>query len=334
MVGYNDKGRYRTVVLGTGIGLPRKVLTNFDLEKMVETNDEWIVQRTGIRERRIAAEDESTVTFGLEAARNALTRAGLAAEDLDMIIVGTATPDYIVPSAACLLQSHLGARNASAFDISAGCTGWIYGLVVADNFIRVNPYLKILVVGAEVLSRRVNWEDRTTCVLFGDGAGAVVVTGDDSGRGILSTCLQSNGDHWPSLTILGGGSIHPPDQALLDQGKQFIAMEGNKVYKLAVAAMEEVGWLVLTDAGYRPEDVDLLVPHQANIRIMEAVAARLGIPREKVAVTVDKYGNNSAATIPIALDEACRGNRLRENDLVLMVSFGGGFTWGGVLMRW
>ena len=324
----------RSKIIGTGSGMPDKVLTNFDLEKMVDTTNEWIVQRTGIRERRIAADNESTITFALKASQQALEEASMDPKDLDMIIVGTDTPDMVLPSTACLLQGELGAMDARAFDLKAGCTGWLYSLVVADNFIKCNPDFKVLVVGAELLSRSVDWEDRATCVLFGDGAGATVVTGSQGGDGILSTCLRANGAAWDALTMVGGGSMHPPSHEMVDNKTWAIQMQGNRVFKMAVPAMEEVAWWVLTDSGMTPEDVDLMIPHQANIRIMDAVAQRLGIAKEKVVVNVDRYGNTSTATIPVALAEANREGRLKKGDLVLMVSFGGGFTWGGALMKW
>ena len=328
------KGQVRSVIIGTGGGLPEKVLSNHDLEKIVDTSDEWIVQRTGIRERRIAVEGESTVTFGDLACREALDQAGLSAEEIDLIIVGTQTPDMVLPSAACLLQSSIGAVNARAFDLTAGCTGWLYALVVADQFVKNNPDFKVLVVGAEVLSRKLNWEDRRTCVLFGDGAGAAVVTGAVDGRGILATCTQADGSQWELLRMVGGGSMYPPTHESIDQKLHTVQMEGNKVYKLAVPSLEEMAWSVLSDAGYGPKDVNLFIPHQANMRIMEAVAQRLGIPKKKIAVNIDRYGNTSTASIPLALAESTRTGRLHKDDLVLMVSFGGGFTWGGVLMRW
>lgn len=330
----SDKSRVRSIIIGTGKGIPEKVLTNHDLEKMVDTNDEWITQRTGIKERRIASDGESTVTFALQASTQALEEAGVDAEELDMIIVGTQTPDMTLPSTACLLQSYLGNTNAIAFDLKAGCTGWLYSLVVANQFIQNHPNKKILLVGAELLSRSLDWDDRATCVLFGDAAGATVVTGSSDGRGVLSTCLQADGAQWEALTMIGGGSIHPPSHDMVDKKLWTVRMEGNRVFKLAVPAMEEMAWQVLSDAGYSPKDVDVFIPHQANIRIMEAVGARLGINRDKVIVNIDRYGNTSTACIPTALSEASRDGRLKRGDLVLMVSFGGGFTWGGALMRW
>ncbi len=324
----------RTTIIGTGAGLPKKVMTNFDLEKIVDTSNDWIVQRTGIHERRIASKGESTIDFATEASRAALKEAGVPPQELDMIIVGTQTPDMVLPSTACLLQSQLDAPQARPFDLVAGCTGWLYAMVVADNFIKVTPNLKILVVGAEVLSSRLDWEDRATCVLFGDGAGATLVTGSNSGPGILSTCMRADGSQWETLTIVGGGSMHPPTHEMIDNKVHLVKMEGNKIFRIGIEAMEEVSWSVLSDAGYSPKDVDVFIPHQANIRIMEGVAQRLGIPEEKVVVKVDKYGNISTASIPVALAEANRDGSLKKGDLVLLVSFGGGLTWGAILLRW
>ena len=287
----NRHDEARTAIIGTGFGVPNKILNNYDLEKLVDTSDEWIIQRTGIRERRIASEGESTITFAKQASQMALEEAGLDPSELNMIIVGTQTPDMVLPSTACLLQNELQARNASAFDLTAGCTGWLYGLVVADSFIRANPSFKILVVGAELLSRSLDWEDRTTCVLFGDAAGAVVVTGSNGGRGILSTRLQADGSQWGALTMIGGGTMHPPSHEMVDKKLHVVRMEGNKVFKLAVESMEQVARQVLTDAGLSAQDVNWFIPHQANIRIMEHVAHKLGIPREKVVVNLDRYGN-------------------------------------------
>jgi 3-oxoacyl-[acyl-carrier-protein] synthase-3 len=309
-------------------------VTNYDLEKIVDTSNEWIIQRSGIRERRQAVEGESTLTFALEASLAALEEAKVRPEDVDMIIVGTQTPDMILPSTACLLQAKLGAPKAQPFDLKAGCTGWVYSLVVADRFVRVNPDYKILVVGAEILSRFTNWEDRSTCVLLGDAAGAVLVSGSRDGSGILSTGLKADGSKWESLCMPGGGTMHPWDYELIDKKLYTLHMEGSKVFKLAVPAMEEMAWSVLKEAGYKVEDVDWFVPHQANIRIMNLVAQRMGIPKEKIIVTIDKYGNTSTACIPVALAESTREGKIKRGDLVLMVSFGGGFTWGGVLMRW
>ena len=328
------RGLVRSKIIGTGAGIPRKVLTNFDLEKMVDTSDEWIVQRTGIRERRIGSNGESSITFITQASQAALEEAGLDPEEIDLIIVGTHTPDMTLPSSACLLQKNINAKNSRAFDLTAGCTGWIYGLVIADNFIKVNPEFKALIVGSEFLSNRLDWEDRTTCVLFGDGAGAAVVVGSEDGRGLLATCLMSDGTEWEALTMIGPGSMNPVTHDLVDKKLHVVRMDGNRVFKLAVPAMEEVSWYVLTEAGYSPADVDAFIPHQANIRIMEAVAKRLGIPLEKVIITVDKYGNTSSASIPVALSEASRDGRIKKGDMVLLASFGGGFTWGAVLLRW
>lgn len=334
MPNVNHHDTIKTRIIGTGACLPQKIVTNFDLEKVMDTSNEWIIQRTGIRERRIANDGESTITFASQASKDAIEQAGVKPEEIDMIIVGTQTPDMVLPSTACLIQAHLGAIHARPFDLTAGCTGWLYALVVADNFVKVNPDMKILVVGAETISRRLDWEDRKTCVLFGDGAGATLVTGSTNGDGILSTCLRADGTQWESLSIPGGGSMHPPSHEMIDKKIHVVHMEGNKVFKLAIPAMEDVAWWVLSDAGYSPEDVDLFVPHQANYRIMEALRQRMGIPTEKVFINIHKYGNISTACIPVALTEAAREGRLKPGDLVLMTSFGGGFTWGAVLLRW
>ncbi|RUM89805.1 MAG: 3-oxoacyl-ACP synthase [Thermodesulfatator sp.] len=322
-------------ILGTGRALPSRVLTNQDLERMVETSDEWITQRTGIKERRVVAEGESNSGLATAAARKALSKAGVSPEELDLIIVATLTPDYLMPSVAILVQEALGARRAGAFDLSATCSGFLYGLSVADKFVREDPSRKILVIGSEVLSNKTNWEDRTTCVLFGDGAGAAVVTGSPDGRrGVLSAHLRADGSLWHLLTLKGCGSLYPPGDPRLPREDYFIRMQGREVFKQAVRAMESVAFEALEANGLSPSDLTLLIPHQANIRIIEFLRERLELPAEKVFVNIHKYGNTSAASIPIALDEALEEGRLKEGDLVLMVSFGGGFTWAAVLLRW
>ncbi len=322
-------------ILGTGRALPSRVLTNQDLEKMVETSDEWITQRTGIKERRIVAEGESNSQLAVAAARKALERAGVAPEELDLIIVATLTPDYLMPSVAILVQEALGASRAGAFDLSATCSGFLYALSIADKFVREDPARKILVIGSEVLSHKTNWEDRTTCVLFGDGAGAAVVTGSPDGRrGVLSTHLHADGTLWHLLTLKGCGSLYPPCDPRIPREDYFIRMQGREVFKQAVRAMEAVALEALEANGVDPSELSLLIPHQANIRIIEYLRERLGLPEEKVFVNIHRYGNTSAASIPIALDEAREEGRISPGDLILMVSFGGGFTWAAVLMRW
>jgi len=324
----------RSRIIGTGSCVPRKVLTNKDLESMIDTSDEWIRTRTGICQRHIASDDEPNSYLATQASRQALEMAGVGPEELDLIIVGTLTPDMPMPSVACLVQAELGAINAGAFDVAAACSGFLHSLAIADKFIKADPTSKILVIGSEVLSRRTNWQDRTTCVLFADGAGAAVVTGAEDGRGVLSTHLHADGTLWELLAIRGLGTAHPVDQEMLDRGWQYIEMNGREVFKNAVKALESVTREALDANGWQGSDVDLLIAHQANIRILEFLRERLGLPREKVFINIDKYGNTSAASIPIALDEANRAGLLRPGHKVLMVSFGGGFTWAGVAMKW
>ncbi len=324
----------RSKIVGTGSCVPKKVLTNKELEKMIDTSDEWITTRTGIKQRHIAQEGENNSDLAISASRKALDMAGIKGRDLDLIIVGTLTPDMPMPSVACLVQDALGAINAGAVDISATCSGFLYSLSMADKFVRVNPDMKILVIGSEVLSRRTNWKDRTTCVLFGDGAGAAVVTGSLDKRGIISTHLHADGSVWELLTIRGLGTAHPVNEEILSKGWQYIEMQGRDVFKHAVRALESVTNEAMAAAGWQNEDLDLLIAHQANIRILEYLRERLKLPKDKVFINIHKYGNTSAASIPIALDEANRSGKLKEGDNVLMISFGGGFTWAGVTMNW
>ncbi|MFH0810234.1 MAG: beta-ketoacyl-ACP synthase III [Pseudomonadota bacterium] len=324
----------KSIIIGTGSSTPAKVVTNDDLARTVETSDEWIRTRSGISERRIAVR-ETTSSLSTEAAQRALEAAGCQPSELDLIIVGTVTPDMPMPSTACLVQQNLGARKAGAFDVSAACSAFVYGLAVADKFIKDDPSLKVLVIGAEVMSSRVDWTDRTTCVLFGDGAGAAVLTGGRGRRGILSTHLRADGSLWPLLCIKGGGCLYPPGgEEKNPDGVNFVQMKGGEVFKHAVRSMEEVAREALAANNLTSADLDLFIPHQANIRIIEAIANRLGVPMEKVLVNIDRFGNTSAATIPIALDEAVRGGRIKKNDIVLLDAFGGGFTWGATLIRW
>lgn len=321
-------------ITGTGSYLPEKVLTNADLEKMVDTDDDWIVTRTGIRQRHIAADDEATSDLAFHAATEALDAAGVAAEEIDLIIVATTTPDYPFPSTAALLQARLGAVKAAAFDVQAVCTGFVYALATADQFIRSGMYRKILVVGAEVLSRLLDWNDRTTCILFGDGAGAVVLEADESERGIVSSHLHSDGSQYDLLYVPGGGSKEPLSRELLDSGRQYIRMKGNEVFRVAVNALESTVLEALEANNLKAEDIDLLVPHQANIRIINATGKKLGLSGDKVMITVDRHGNTSSASIPLALCEAVKENRVKDGSLVLLEAFGGGFTWGSILLRW
>lgn len=322
-------------IIGTGSYLPPKVLTNADLEKLVDTSNEWIVTRTGIVERRIASEEEATSDLALRAAQSALEAAGLDPADLDMILVATITPDMPFPSTACVLQDRLGARRAGAVDISAACSGFIYGLGMADGLIRAGTARTVLLLGAETLSKVVNWQDRNTCVLFGDGAGAVVLRADEGERGILSTHLYADGSKGSLLILPGCGSRHPVSHAAVDAGLAKMQMNGgNEVFKLAVRAMEDAALTALKRHGLEVSDIDHLITHQANLRIISALGQRLGVPDHKVEVTIRKYGNVSAASIPIALDEAVRAGRVKDGEIVLVCAFGGGLTWASSLIRW
>ncbi|MEI6127101.1 MAG: beta-ketoacyl-ACP synthase III [Pseudomonadota bacterium] len=325
---------YRSRIIGTGSSTPEKVLTNKDLAAIVDTNDEWITTRTGIKERRISTKKESTSTFAYQASVNAMAMAGIAPDDLDMIIVGTVTPDMPTPSVACVLQHKLKASRAAAFDVSAGCTGFLYSLSVADNCIKAGAFNKILVIGAETLSKITDYQDRTTCILFGDGAGAVVLSKETGGRGILSTHLYSDGAHKELLYMPGGGSLNPSSEETLKKRLHYLKMDGNKVFKIAIKSLEEAALTALKHNNYTGDDLDLLVSHQANARIIQAIAKRLNLPAEKVFINIEKYGNTSSASVPIALDEANRKRRIKKNDLVLLDAFGAGVTWGAALIRW
>ncbi|MDF1613626.1 beta-ketoacyl-ACP synthase III [Desulfurivibrio dismutans] len=323
----------RTVITGTGSLLPHRVLSNTDLEGMVETSDEWITTRTGIKTRRIAGPGEETSRLAAGAAGRALAMAELEPDDLDLILVGTITPDMTMPSCACLVQKELKARRAFAMDLNAACSGFLYALDVADKYIRSDPAMNILVIGAETLSSRVDWQDRNTCVLFGDGAGACVVTGREGVGGYLAGRLFADGNLW-QLLHLEGAPGHNPDLRANEYEDPSIRMYGREVFRYAVRAMADAVGQVLADQGVAPAELSLVIPHQANIRIIRSLADHLALPMENVYVNVDKYGNTSAATIPIALDEANRQGRLSKGDLLLLCSFGGGFTWGASLIRW
>lgn len=322
-------------ILGIGSYLPERRLTNADLSKMVETSDEWIVQRTGIRERRIAAEGESTSDLGTEAARKALVNADLKPEDLDLIVVATATPDHQFPSTACWIQKKLGAGRCPAFDMQAACSGFIYGLELCRALVERGFYQRILLVGSEKLTSVTDWTDRGTCVLFGDAAGAVVIGPSGEGRGeILSTHLSANGGDADLLKVPAGGARMPATAETVAQGMHFLKMEGREVFKIAVKVMPESAFLALNKAGLTVKDVDWLVPHQANLRIIQTTAERLGIPMEKVLVNVDRLGNTSAASIIIALDQAQAEGRLKAGQKVVMAAFGSGTTVGAAVVRW
>lgn len=325
----------RSFMAGTGSYLPERKLTNAELTRMVDTSDEWIVSRTGIRERRIAAPDQASSDLATAAAKNALEAAGIEAGDLDLIIVATLSPDHMFPSTAGLVQRNLKAVKAAAFDLEAACTGFIYALTVGDQFIKTGKYSRILVIAAEVLSRFINYEDRNTCVLFGDGAGAVVlVPSEDGKRGIISTHLYNDGSMADLLIAPAGGSRMPVDEEAIAKRLNTVKMSGNKVFRIAVRKLSEVVDEVLEVNGLKEEDIDFLVPHQANLRIIMATAKKLKLPMEKVVITVDRHGNTSAASVPLALDEAVRSGRINPGDLVLLEAFGGGLTWGAALVRW
>jgi 3-oxoacyl-[acyl-carrier-protein] synthase III len=318
-------------IAGTGSYLPEKVLTNDDLAKFVDTSDEWIASRTGIRERHIAAEGETTGDLGYHAAVRALEAAGVDAKDLDLIIVGTTTPDLIFPSTACLIQHRLGADGCPAFDVNAACSGFVYALTVADKFIRSGAAKTALVIGSETLTRMVDWSDRTTCVLFGDGAGAVVLKADTE-TGILSTHMHADGGKKELLWNPVGVSVgFKPDE---ENAGVRINMSGNDVFKYAVKALDSVVEETLQANGLDRHAIDWLIPHQANLRIIEATAKRLDMPMERVIVTVDKHGNTSSGSVPLALDEAVRSGKVQRGQLVLLEAFGGGFTWGSALLRY
>ena len=314
-------------IAGTGGYLPAKVLANRDLESLVDTTDEWIFTRTGIRQRHVAADEEKTSDLALHASRKALDAAGIAPADLDLIIVATTTPDMVFPSTACILQTKLGAKNCPAFDVQAVCSGFIYGLATADQYMRSGQYRNALVVGAEIYSRILDWSDRSTCVLFGDGAGAVVLK-RSAAPGILSSHLHADGSYANMLSVPGtvcGGKI---------TGRPLLQMDGGGVFKFAVKVLDDVVEEALTANSMQKSDIDWLIPHQANIRIIQATAKKLGMGMEKVVLTVDRHANTSAASIPLALDEAVRDGRIRPGQHVLLEGVGGGFTWGAVMVKW
>ena len=324
----------RTVIAGTGSYLPEKIITNADLAKMVDTTDEWIVSRTGIRERRMAAPEEATSDLATNAARAALEMAEVDPADLDLIVVATLTPDHHFPSTAGFVQRNLGAVKAAAFDLEAACTGFIYALTIGDLFIQTGTYKHILVIGAEVLTRFLDWEDRNTCVLFGDGAGAAVLVPGEGDRGIVSTHLHSDGRMAELLYTPAGVSRMPITKEAIDQKLNTVKMQGDEVFKIAVTKLSEVVDEVLEANDLNAKDIDFLVPHQANFRIIRATARKLKLPMEKVIVTVDLHGNTSAASVPMALDVAVRSGKIVSGNRVLLEAFGGGFTWGAALVRW
>ena len=320
-------------IIGTGLSIPEKILSNADLEKIVDTSDEWIRTRTGIAERRIADSDTASSDMAYDASLKALKACSVYPEDIDAIIVATVTSDYPFPSTACLIQSRLGAKRAFAFDVSAGCTGFIYALKVGKAMIDAGDAETILLVGAETLSRVVDYEDRATCILFGDGAGAVVLKESDI-PGILSVSLGSDGNAWQLLYMPGGGSRIPASEESVKARHHYLKMEGSEVFKEAVKAMESASIEAIRRADITPDEIDLFISHQANYRIMEAVRRRLDIPPEKVFMNVDRYGNTSSASVPIALDEAVRSGKIHRGDIILFSAFGAGFTWGSAVVKW
>ena len=325
----------RTRIIGTGSYAPTRILTNADLEAMVATSDAWIRQRTGIRERHIAAESENTSDMAVAAARAALAMAGTEASDLDMIIVATISADMPMPSCAVMVQAKLGAKKAFAFDLSAACAGSLYGMTIADQFIRSGSARRVLVIGAELLSRLVDWTDRSSCILFGDAAGALVLgPSEDPARGLLSAHLHSDGDAAEILTIRGGGSRHPASTAVIDAKMHKIAMSGREVYKFAVRVLPDALMEAFAANGVAPKDIDHVVSHQANLRIVESVLDRVGIPLERCWLNLDRYGNTSSASLPLSLDEANRAGRLKDGELIAMMAIGAGMAWGSALMRW
>ena len=318
-------------ITGTGSFVPSRVLTNQDLERMVDTSDEWIVERTGIRERRISSADQAASDLAYEACVKALEDAGLEARDIDAVLVGTVTGDHAFPSTGCILQDRLGAKNAFAYDFGAACSGFLFGLLQAQAFVRSGTCQRVLVIGVEALSKVVDWTDRNTCVLFGDGAGAAVI--EAGAPGILALRVRSDGALADIISLPAGGSRMPITPELIAERKNRIQMRGNETFKVAVKAMESVLLEVVQEAGIRQSDIDLLIPHQANMRIIQALGKRLEVPEDRVYVNVDRYGNTSAATIPIAIDEARRTGRVGPGSLLVVASFGSGVTWGAAVVR-
>lgn len=324
----------RSRIRGTGHSLPDRVLTNLDLEKMVDTSDEWITTRTGIKERHIASSDEYLSLFCTRAARQAMEMAGVEGKDIDLIIIGTVTPDQPIPATACFVQAELGASNAAVFDLSAGCSGFLYALTIADKFIKTGSARHALVIGAEVLSKFTDWNDRSTCVLFADGAGAVVLSAEEGESGILSSAIHADGTMADFIYLPGGGSKIPVSHEMIDNNLHTIKMRGNETFKIAVRSLEAVCREAIREASLTPRDVRWFIPHQANTRIIKAVGSRLGWPPESIYLNIDRMGNTSSASIPIALDEIIRLGKVQEGDTLLLAAFGAGLTWGSALVRW
>ena len=327
-------GNVRAGILGTGHAYPEGILTNAELEKTVETSDEWITTRTGIKQRRKAAPGEYTSMFAVRAARQAIERAKIDPMEIDLLLCATVTPDQILPSTGCIIQAELGANKAAAMDVVAACSGFLYGLTLADSMIRTGQSRYALVIGAEILTQYVDYTDRGTCILFGDGAGAAVLGPVEEGKGILAARIRSDGRYLEQLFSPGGGTRRPPTAATLAAGDHYFKMKGNELFKVAVRSMSDISVEVLEEAHLKPEDVTLFIPHQANQRITDAVANKLKVDESIVYSNISMHGNTSSASIPIALDECVEAGRIKPGDLVLMASFGGGVTWGGVLVRW
>lgn len=321
-------------ILGTGMGLPEKVITNHDLAKLVDTSDQWITERTGIRERRQAGPNETTSSLSVQAARGALEMAGLKPADLDLIICSTISPDMPLPSTAAFIQRDLGARSCCAFDLAAACSGFLFGLTVANNFIKTRRAKHALVVGAEILSRYIDYTDRATCVIFGDGVAAAILGAVEPPSGILAEDMHTDGAYAEHLYIPGGGTAKPASCESVKAGEHYIKMRGNELFKVAVRSMEDVSRRVLKEAGVKAQDINLFIPHQANQRITDAVMTRLGVSPDRVYSNISRIGNTSSASIPICLDECVRAGRIKKGDLILMAAFGAGATWGALLMRW
>jgi 3-oxoacyl-[acyl-carrier-protein] synthase III len=322
------------VIIGTGSFLPKTVLTNADFEKLVDTTDEWIFTRTGIRERRIAEKGTATSDLAVEAARRALDKAGVKPEEINLIITATITPDHVFPATSCIVQHKLGATNAGGFDLEAACSGFVYGTIMASNYLKCNPTHTALVIGAETLSRITDYQDRGSCILFGDGAGAAVMRMGSRGRGLLDSEMGVDGSGAEMMILPAGGSRHPASEETVRGRKHYMVIHGREVFKFAVTKMGDLMQAALTRNNLKPDDVALVVPHQVNIRILEAAAERIGLPMAKVLVNIDRYGNTSAASVPIALDEANREGRIKHGDIVILMGFGGGLAWSCATFRW
>lgn len=327
-------GNFSVGISGIGSFVPDRVLTNDDMSKLVDTSHEWIIERTGIEERRIVDKDTASSDLGIQAALKALEDANTSPEEIDLVLVATATPDYSFPSTACIIQNTIGAKNAAAFDLGAGCSGFVYGVATGANFVKSGAYKKVLVIGAETLSKITDWEDRNTCVLFGDGAGACVLERCEEGYGILSFELGADGSGGNTLILPAGGSKNPASLETVKDGDHYLKMDGREVFKFAVRKMPEATLKALDKANLDLEDLDFLVPHQANLRIIDAAAKKLKLNRDRICVNLDKYGNISSASVPVSLDEAVKDGRIKKGDNVVLVAFGAGLTWGSIAIKW